>query len=128
MAYEDELQEYFDGLSDDLREQLSGVIREEAEKLSAAQRARLKELEQSPEDTGHLEESCAVIEGANDLEFVVVAGGDATTDDGYDHALGFQFGTTRQPARDFFFGPYNELRDEMQDNINTAIEEVLKNG
>lgn len=133
MAYEDELQEYFDGISDDLREQLSGVIRDEAEKLSAAQRARLKELQQSPDETGDLEASCVVVEGANELEWIVQAGGGMTTGDiregsgmDYDYAEGFEFGTSKQPARPFFWSTYREMKDDIATNIADAASEVLK--
>lgn len=133
MAYEDELQEYFDGFSHDLREQLSGVIREEAERLSAAQRARLKELEQSPDETGNLEASCIVVEGANELEWIVQAGGDLTTGDirqrsgvEYDYAEAFEFGTSKQPARPFFWPVYREMKDDIATNIAEATSEVLK--
>ncbi len=129
----DDLERYLNGLPDALADQLSGVIREEAERLSAAQRARLKELEQPPEDTGDLEQSCTVIDGANDLEVIVVAGGDLTTKEiregsgvGYDYALAFEYGTSKQPARSFFYSTYNEMQDDMQDNINDAASEVLK--
>lgn len=129
----DDLEEYLDSLPDALADQLAGVIREQAERLSAAQRARLKELEQPPEDTGDLEQSCTVIDGANDLEVIVVAGGDLTTKEiregsgvEYDYALAFEYGTSKQPARSFFHSTYNEMKDDMQENINDAANEVFK--
>lgn len=129
----DELEKFLNSLPDALADQLSGAIREQAERLSAAQRARLKELEQPPEDTGDLERSCTVIDGANDLEVIVVAGGDLTTKEvregsgvEYDYALAFEYGTSKQPARSFFNSTYNEMRNDMQDNINDAANEVLK--
>lgn len=122
----DDLERYLESLPDALADQLAGVIREEAEKLSAAQRARLKELEQPPEDTGDLEQSCTVIDGANDLEVIVVAGGDLTTKDDYDYAEAFEFGTSKQSARSFFYSTYREMKDDMQENIDNAVNEVLK--
>lgn len=122
----DDLEKYLENLPDALADQLAGVIRAEAEKLSAAQRARLKDLEQPPEDTGDLAESCAVVEGASDLEVIVQAGGDLTTKDGYDYAEAFEFGTSKQPARSFFWSTYREMKDDMQENINEAANEVLK--
>jgi hypothetical protein len=128
----DDLDEYLQSLPDKLTEQLSGVVREQAERLSQAQREALQSLEQSPDETGHLEESCQVVPGENELEWLVQAGGPLTTTevrDGsgvpYDYALGFVYGTSRQPARDFFFSTYNSLRDSMQEEINDAISEVL---
>lgn len=122
----DDLERYLESLPRALADQLAGVIREEAEKLSAAQRARLKELEQPPEDTGDLEQSCTVIDGGNDLEVIAVAGGDLTTKDGYDYAEAFEFGTSKQPARSFFHSTYREMKSEMQENIDNAVNEVLK--
>jgi HK97 gp10 family phage protein len=129
----DDLDAYLESLPDKLTEQLSDVIREQAERLSQAQREALQSLEQSDE-TGHLEESCAVVPGSNDLEFIVQAGGELTTKevrDGsgqpYDYAEGFEFGTSRQPARPFFFNTYNAMRDDMQKAIEDAITEILDN-
>jgi HK97 gp10 family phage protein len=122
----DDLEKFLNSLPDALADQLAGVIRAEAENLSAAQRSRLKELEQPPEDTGDLEASCTVVEGAHDLEVIVQAGGEATTRDDYDYAEAFEFGTSKQPARSFFYSTYREMKDDMQGNINEAVNEVLK--
>lgn len=122
----DDLESYLNALPDQIAQELSGVIREQAERLSEAQRRALQSLEQPPEETGHLEESCTITPGANDLEFIVQAGGEITTKDGYDHALGFEFGTSHQPARPFFYPTYNALKDDMQAEINEAVSEILK--
>jgi len=130
---DDDLESYLNDLPDKIREELSGAIRQQAELLSAAQRERLKQLEQPPEDTGHLEESCVVVPGQNDLEFIVQAGGDLTTKEvregsgvSYDYAEAFEFGTSKQPARSFFWSTYNEMRDGMQQSIDDAVNEALK--
>src|SRR5882762_6409929 len=129
----DDLDAYLNALPDRLTEQLSPVIREQAELLSAAQRQALQSLEQAPEETGDLENSCVVVPGKNDLEFLVQAGGDLTTKDirdgsgvPYDHGLAFEFGNSRQPARPFFYSTYNAMRDDMQNAINDAVSEILK--
>jgi HK97 gp10 family phage protein len=129
----DELDDYLNALPDQLIEQLSGVVRQQAGLLSAAQKRALQALEQSPDETGDLEESCTVVPGKNDLEFIVQAGGDLTTKDiregsgvPYDYAVGFEFGTSHQPARPFFYSTYNAMKDEMQDALNEAISEILK--
>ena len=126
MADDQELNDYLDGLSDKIIAHVAPVIREQAEKLSAAQQSALKELEQPPEDTGALEASCVVVPGASELEFSVQAGGETTTRAGYDHALGFEFGTSHQPARPFFYSTYNAMRDDMQNAITNALNEVLE--
>jgi HK97 gp10 family phage protein len=127
-----DLQDYLNSLPDKLREPLSEVIKEQAERLSVAQQAALGSLEQPPEETGQLEMSCVVVPGATDLEFLVQAGGALTTKEvrtgsgePYDYAVGFEFGTSHQPARPFFYSTYHAMRDDMQDAITEAVNEVL---
>lgn len=129
-----ELQDYLNGLPDKLREPLAAVIREQAALLSQAQQEALKALEQSPDETGDLEASCVVVDGATDLEVLVQAGGSATTKDiregsgvNYDYAEAFEFGTSHQPARPFFYPTYHAMRDDMQAAITDAVNEVLDN-
>ena len=128
----DDLDTYLDGLSDDIVEQLSDAIREQAQLLSDTQRNALRSLEQSPDKTGHLEASCVVVPGDNPLEFIVQAGGDLTTGevrDGsgedFDYGAAFEFGTSHQPARPFFYPTYNAMRGDMQQAINDAIDQAL---
>lgn len=130
----DDFEEYLESLPDKLTERLSEVVREQAERLSQAQREALQGLEQSPDETGHLEESCVVAPSSHDLEFIVQAGGELTTKevrDGsgqpYDYAEGFEFGTSRQAARPFFFNTYEAMRDDMQKAIEDGITEILDN-
>lgn len=134
MAADDqELQDYLSSLPDKLLEPLVAVIREQAQMLSDAQRSALQSLEQSDE-TGDLEASCTVVEGETDLEVLVQAGGDLTTKEvregsgvSYDYAEAFEFGTSRQSARPFFYPTYHAMRDDMQQAINDAVNEVLDN-
>jgi HK97 gp10 family phage protein len=129
----DDLDAFLDALPDKIAEQLSPVIREQAELLSAAQRQALQSLEQAPEETGDLEDSCVVVPGKNELEYLVQAGGELTTKEvressgePYDYAEGFEFGTSHQPARPFFYSTYHAMRDDMQTAINEAVSEILK--
>jgi HK97 gp10 family phage protein len=134
MADDDqELQDYLNSLPDKLLEPLVAVIREQAQMLSDAQRAALQSLEQSDE-TGDLEESCTVVAGDNDLEVFVQAGGDLTTKDvrdssgvPYDYAEAFEFGSSHQAARPFFYPTYNAMQDDIQQAITDAVNEVLDN-
>jgi HK97 gp10 family phage protein len=128
-----DLQDYLNSLPDKLIEPLATVIREQAELLSQAQKSALQSLEQS-DDTGDLEASCVVVDGATSLEVLVQAGGSATTKHvregsgvNYDYAEAFEFGTSHQPARPFFYPTYHGMRDDMQEAINNAVEEVLGN-
>jgi HK97 gp10 family phage protein len=128
-----ELQDYLNGLPDKLLQPLAAMIRDQAQMLSDAQRSALQSLEQSDE-TGDLEASCTVVEGETDLEVLVQAGGDLTTKEdregsgvSYDYAEAFEFGTSRQSARPFFYPAYHAMRDDMQQAINDAVNEVLDN-
>lgn len=127
-----DLDAYLNSLPDKLREHISDVLREQAFRLSDAQRAALQALEQSPE-SGALEASCTVAPGADDLEYIVQAGGDMTTKevrDGsgqpYDYAEAFEYGTSRQEARPFFWPTYRAMKDDIHEAINDAVSEVLK--
>ncbi len=121
----DELDAYLDSLPDRIRAELSGVVHDQAQMLSDAQRAALQGLEQEPAETGNLEASCTVMPGADDLEWVVQAGGELTTKE-YDYAEAFEFGTSRQHAQPFFWPTYREKREGIEQAIETAVEKVLK--
>jgi len=129
----DDLDDYLQSLPDKIADQISGVIREQAERLSSAQKQALRSLEAAPAESGDLEASCRIEPGENPLEFVVKAGGDQTTREvregsgvGFDYALAFEYGTSRQPARPFFWPTYNALRDDMQSEISQAIGKALE--
>ena len=129
----DDLDDYLQSLPDKIADQISGVIREQAERLSSAQKQALRSLEAAPAESGDLEVSCRIEPGENPLEFVVKAGGDQTTREiregsgvTFDYALAFEYGTSRQPARPFFWPTYNALRDDMQSEINQAIGKALE--
>lgn len=73
-----------------------------------------------------------MVPGANDLEWIVQAGGALTTKEvregsgvQYDYALGFEFGTSRQAARPFFFNTYEAMREDLQQAIADGVSEVL---
>jgi HK97 gp10 family phage protein len=132
MSDTDELDQYLNSLPDRIRAELSGVVHEQAQMLSDAQRVALQGLEQAPAETGHLEQSCTVVPGADDLEWVVQAGGDLTTGEirggsgvPYDHAEAFEYGTSHQHARPFFWPTYREKREGIEQAIAEAVEKAL---
>jgi hypothetical protein len=93
----------------------------------------LQSLQQPPEETGRLEASCQVVPGENELEWIVQAGGDATTTEvrtgsgeDFDYGEAFEYGTKRQPARSFFWSTYRALHDDMQREINSAVEKAFE--
>jgi len=129
----DEMQRWLQSLPDKVEQVVSEVMKEQAQELADAQRRALRGLLQPPEETGHLEESIAV-EVRGPLDVHVVAGGDSTTGDiregsgvDYDHALAFEFGNSRQPARPFFYPTYRARRDQIDEVISDAINEAIKN-
>lgn len=129
----DDLDAYLKGLPDQLHNAIAPVIKGQAEQLSAAQRQALQTLERAPQETGDLEASCTTTPGRDDLEVIVQAGGELTTKEvregsgfTYDYAEAFEFGTSRQPARPFFYSTYDARRDGIQAAINDAISEALK--
>lgn len=129
----DDLDAYLNSLPDRIRDELSGVVQEQAEMLSGAQRAALQALETSPDETGHLEQSCVAVPGKDDSEWIVQAGGELTTKDiregsgvNYDYTEAFEYGTSRQPARPFFWPTYQEKRDDIEKAIAAGVEKALR--
>lgn len=130
-----EFDAYLQSLPDKIAAEIDGVIKAQAERLSEAQRQALRSLEAPPSETGDLEASCRVEPGERPLEYVVMAGGDSTTTGirggsgssvDFDYGLAFEYGTSRQQARPFFFPTYNAMRDDMQNEINEAIGKALE--
>lgn len=124
----DDLDDYLNSLPDKIAAELGGVIKAQAERLSDAQRDALRATEAPPSESGDLEASCRVEAGDSPLEYVVKAGGDATTKEvregsgvGFDYALAFEYGTSRQQAKPFFWNTYDALRDDMRSKIDNAI-------
>jgi HK97 gp10 family phage protein len=130
---EDDLNAFFDSLSKKVKANVRAALEEQAEKLNEAQRQALRAQLQPPEESGDLEGSIRYEDGANDLEVIVLAGGEDTEADlregsgmPYDYSLAFEFGNSHQPARPFFYPPYREMRDDIQEAIADAVEDALK--
>jgi hypothetical protein len=129
----DDLDAYLNSLPDKLVAELSDVIREQAERLSEAQRDALRSMEAPPAESGDLEASCVALPTSDPLEYVVQAGGELTTREvrtgsgvDFDYALAFEYGTTRQHAKPFFWPTYDAMRDDIAQAINQTVEKVLK--
>lgn len=129
----DEMQRWLLSLPDKVEQNVSEVLKGQAQELSDAQRRALRSLLHPPEETGRLEQSLAV-EVRGPLDVHVVAGGDSTTGDirdgsgvDYDHALAFEFGNSRQPARPFFWPEVRARRDQINEAISDAINEAMNN-
>ncbi len=128
----DEFEQYLDQLTDKVRRDVGDAIKQQALMLSDAQRQALQSMQEAPADSGDLEKSCTVVPGENDLEWIVQAGGELTTREvrqgsgvDYDYALAFEYGTSRQHARPFFWPTYRERKDDMQQAINDAIQKAI---
>ena len=77
--------------------------------------------------------SCVAVPGNSRLEYIVQAGGDLTIKEvregsgvDYDYALAFEYGTSRQHAKPFFWPTYRACKDDIQQAIDEAANEVLK--
>jgi hypothetical protein len=103
-----------------LRSEIATEIERQAQRLAQAQRAKLAELEKPPEETGGGMASIRVEPGKDGLTQVVLAGGPATTRNGYDHMLGFEFGTIHQPARSFFWSTARAMVPSMAKAIENS--------
>lgn len=130
---DDDLDAYLRSLPDKIAAEVDGAIKAQAERLSDAQKQALQQLEVAPAESGDMEASCRVEPGDRPLEYVVKAGGDLTTKEvrggsgvEFDYALAFEYGTSRQQAKPFFWPTYNALRDDMQREINDAVGKALE--
>jgi len=128
----DDFDAYLNSLPDKIRAELSATIQEQGEMLSAAQKQALHSLEET-DPTGDLEASCVVVPGASDLEVLVQAGGELTSKEvragsgvEYDYAEAFEFGTSHQHAKPFFWPTYRAKRASIVEAIDTAVEKALK--
>lgn len=128
----DELQDYLESLPDKVEQNVADVLQEQARQLSDAQRTALQAQLQPPEETGHLEQSLRVETGDDPLDVHVVAGGDLTmtevrtgSGEPWDRALGFEFGTSHQPARPFFWNTYRAMKPDIDDAINQTVEKAI---
>ena len=128
----DELQAYLESLPDKVQSDVSDVLQQQARRLSDAQRAALQGQEETPAETGNLEESCRVETRDDPLDVHVVAGGDLTETDvrtgsgePYDYALGFEFGNSRQAARPFFWSTYRAMKPDIDSAIAEATQKAL---
>lgn len=129
----DDLDDYLNSLPDNIAAEIDDAIKAQAERLSDAQKQALRSIEQPPSETGNLEASCVVVPGDQPLEYLVQAGGELTTKEvregsgvGFDYALAFEYGTSRQEAHPFFWNTYEAMRDDMQNEISKAVEKALK--
>ncbi|QOG20464.1 HK97-gp10 family putative phage morphogenesis protein [Bradyrhizobium sp. SEMIA] len=125
-APDDQLQGWFSGLSYKAKRKLAATIKEQADGLASA----IKDA--APVQTGKLRDSVQVRRRRNELDLEVTAGGDDTTKDvrtgsgvGYDYALATEFGTSKEEAQPFFYSTYRQMRDEIRQAIEDAVEEAI---
>ena len=127
----DELQEYLESLPDKVEQNVADVLQDQARQLSDAQRAALQAHQAAPDESGHLEQSIRV-ETRDPLDVHVVAGGQSTTKEiregsgvEYDYALAMEHGTSRQPARPWFFSTYRAMKPDIDEAISEALGKAI---
>ena len=150
MAVDDEMQRYIADLPFKVKRELVTAIKSEADKLADAVKAA------APVATGALRDSVKVRRTRNELTLFVTAGGEATTkyynrdtgyesevvidgrDNsgkakqadgagvGYDYAMATEFGTMDEPAQPFFYPTVRAMENEINQNIEAAVERALK--
>lgn len=150
-APDDQLQDWFSGLSYRAKRKLAAAIKEQADELASA----IKDA--APVQTGKLRDSVRVRRRRNELDLEVTAGGPDTTRTygrstdydsdvvidgrdnsgkskvpvgeghgvGYDYALATEFGTSKEEAQPFFYPTYRQMRDDIRQAIQDAIEEAI---
>lgn len=104
---------------------IEAEVAKQAQRLSAAQRQAFESQLQPPEDSGGGRASFRVEDGPDHLTKLVLAGGPLTTKGGYDHMLGFEFGTQKQPARPFFYSTARAMNSSIRSAIERAVEKTI---
>lgn len=127
----DELIRQLNSLHDRIRAELAVAVKDQAEMLSDTQRTALRSMESEP--TGNLAASCVALPTDDPLTYIVQAGGEATTVEvregsgqAYDYAEAFEYGTSRQPARPFFWPTYRAKKSEILQSIASAVQKALR--
>jgi HK97 gp10 family phage protein len=90
-----------------------------ADELVTAQRSL------APVERGTLRDSIKWTRTA-ELTRTIEAGGQTTTTNGYDHALGQEFGTQKMPANPFFYPAYRLTKKRIRARIKRAISKGVK--
>lgn len=123
---DDDVQDWFSGLSFKVKKRLAQTIKDEADKLASAIRTS------APRKTGTLANSVQVRRRKNDVDLEVTAGGDGTSKEirsgsgvSYDYARAVEFGTQSAPAEPFFFNTYRAMAPDIRQNIEDAIQEAI---
>lgn len=147
---DDDVQDWFGGLSYKLKRELAATIKEEADGLAAAVE------EAAPKGkTLKLSKSVRVRRKRNELDLEVTAGGDDTTKfygrstgyaqevvidgrsnegiskkaDGegvsYDYALASEYGTVNEEAQPFFYNTAREILPDIRERIEQKVEDVI---
>lgn len=123
---DDDVQSWFDEMPDKVQGKMSSKLLDAANKLASA----IKDA--APKKSGALTESVQVRQD-DDGTFWITAGGDLTTSEirkgsgiPYDHAMAVEFGTREMNAEPFFYNTVLRVAPELQDDIEDAINDALK--
>lgn len=80
----------------------------------------------APTDEGDLVNSIRQEPGKNELAVVVRAGGEATTENGYDHAFAVEHGTVNMPEQPFFWNSYRAIKKRAKGRATRAIRKAAR--
>lgn len=120
-----EFNRFLERMGEAMRERLTAALLENGEKLATEIRAA------APDDAGALKQSVRVEDQTKkkNPRVHVKAGGPLTTHGGshgsYDYANAVEFGTTKMPARPFFYPTYRRLKPEIRRDIANALQTVI---
>lgn len=149
---DDDVQDWFSGLSFKVKKRLAQTIKDEADRLATAIKASAPRGK-----TGNLAASVKVRRKKSDVDLEVTAGGDLTTKGynrstdydsavtidgrdnsgkskvplgqgsgvGYDYSRAVEFGRANAPAEPFFYNTYRQMAPEIRQNIEDAVQEAI---
>lgn len=124
-SYDDDVDNWFDGLDFKVKKRLARAIKEQADKVADAIRAA------APVKSGNLRNSVKVRRKKSDLSLEVTVG-DGTTVHGKrgprgeaNYAIFVEYGTKNMAAQPFAYSTYRAMQDEVNEAINDAIEEAI---
>jgi HK97 gp10 family phage protein len=115
-----------------IREEISAGLKPIAEDLAKDMRQEAASTANPGEHTGKLVASIRVEPGRRGagatVQYLVRAGGETTTVDGYDYVNAKEFGTSRQQAEPFFFSTYRRKKLEIDRKIVSVVERAINTG
>lgn len=101
--------------------EIDQALSEIASEIVAEQKRR------APRKTGALANSIKKLR-LGPMQYKIIAGGSATKKDGYDYAVGQEFGNHHNPAQPFFFSSYRAKKRQARMKVQGAINKSIRRG